>query len=103
MQHRRTIGPARRTSEQLRKPETALPKLSALYNASKSGSDGPPSFEDVRMITFDEAVALLKINKRTISRRIAEGRYLAYGTKGSRRLLFRSIVADIERECGGAR
>ena len=101
MQHRPSKGPARRTSEQLRKPESGLPSLRAQVIAAKQAAKGPTTPDDIRMMTYDEAVALLKINKRTIARRVAEGRYLAYGTKGSRRLLFRSVVADIERECGG--
>lgn len=54
-------------------------------------------FEAARMITFAEAALLLKVDKRTVRRRIAEGRYIAYGTGSGRRILFSSIVADIQR------
>jgi excisionase family DNA binding protein len=31
------------------------------------------------MLTYAEAAALLKVDKRTVRRRIADGRYTAYG------------------------
>lgn len=55
-----------------------------------------PDFETVRMITFAEAAALLKVDKRTVRRRVAEGRYIAYGSGSGRRILFSSIVADVQ-------
>lgn len=57
-------------------------------------------FNDAYMLTYDEAATLLKCNKRTIRRRVAEGRYLAYGEGSGKRLLYRSIVADIQRNIG---
>ncbi len=54
-------------------------------------------FDEARMLTFDEAAELLRVNKRTIRRRVAEGRYLAYGEGSGKRLLYRSILADIQQ------
>jgi excisionase family DNA binding protein len=59
-----------------------------------------PDFEAARMITYAEAASLLKVNKRTIRRRVADGRYIAYGDGCGKRLLYASILADIERTSG---
>lgn len=52
------------------------------------------------MLTYAEAAALLRIDKRTLRRRIAGGRYKAYGEGAGRRVVYSSILADIRRECG---
>jgi excisionase family DNA binding protein len=54
-------------------------------------------FEAARMLTYAEAAALLKVDKRTVRRRVADGRYSAYGDGSGKRILYRSILADIER------
>jgi excisionase family DNA binding protein len=51
------------------------------------------------MLTYAEAAALLKVDKRTIRRRVADGRYTAYGQGCGKRILLRSILADIQRAC----
>ena len=56
-----------------------------------------PSLEAAQMLTYAEAAALLKVDKRTIRRRVAGGRYIAYGDGSGKRLLLRSIIADIQR------
>jgi excisionase family DNA binding protein len=56
-----------------------------------------PGLEAAQMLTYAEAAALLKVDKRTIRRRVAGGRYLAYGDGSGKRLLFTSIIADIQR------
>jgi excisionase family DNA binding protein len=53
--------------------------------------------EPARMLTYAEAAALLKVDKRTIRRRVAGGRYIAYGDGCGKRLLLTSIIADIQR------
>jgi excisionase family DNA binding protein len=50
-----------------------------------------------QMLTYAEAAELLRIDKRTVRRRVAEGRYTAYGEGCGKRILYSSIVADIER------
>lgn len=54
-------------------------------------------FEAARMLTYAEAATLLKVDKRTVRRRVAEGRYTAYGQGSGKRILYRSILADIQR------
>jgi excisionase family DNA binding protein len=54
-------------------------------------------FEAARMLTYAEAAALLKVDKRTVRRRVADGRYTAYGEGSGKRILYRSILADIQR------
>jgi excisionase family DNA binding protein len=56
-----------------------------------------PLFNDARMLKYAEAAVLLKVNKRTIRRRVADGRYVAYGDGSGKRILYSSIVADIQR------
>jgi excisionase family DNA binding protein len=56
-----------------------------------------PSLEAARMLKYEEAAALLKVNKRTIRRRVADGRYVAYGDGSGKRIVYSSIVADIQR------
>lgn len=56
----------------------------------------PP--ESVKMVTYAEAAALLRVDKRTVRRRVAEGRYTAYGEGCGKRILYSSIVADIQKE-----
>ena len=60
-----------------------------------------PALAAAQMVTFAEAVSLLKVTKRTLRRRIAAGRYVAYGEHTGRRILLSSILADIQRESGG--
>jgi excisionase family DNA binding protein len=60
-----------------------------------------PIFNDARMIKYAEAAELLKINKRTVRRRVADGRYIAYGDGSGKRILYSSILADIQRPRGG--
>jgi excisionase family DNA binding protein len=55
------------------------------------------------MLTYKEAADQLKVNKRTIRRRVAAGRYMAYGDGSGKRILSESILADIERNSHGAR
>ena len=55
------------------------------------------------MLTYKEAADQLKVNKRTIRRRVAAGRYMAYGDGSGKRILSQSILADIERNSYGAR
>jgi hypothetical protein len=56
-----------------------------------------PSLAEARMLKYAEAAALLKVDKRTIRRRVAAGRYTAYGENSGKRILYSSIVADIQR------
>lgn len=49
------------------------------------------------MITYAEAAQLLCVDKRTLRRRVAAGRYIAYGDGRGRVLLYSSIIADIQR------
>ncbi|HEU5097592.1 MAG TPA: helix-turn-helix domain-containing protein [Roseiflexaceae bacterium] len=56
-----------------------------------------PSLGAARMLKYAEAAALLKVDKRTVRRRVADGRYVAYGDGSGRRILYSSIVADIQR------
>ena len=56
-----------------------------------------PAFDPAQMLTYAEAVKLLKVDKRTIRRRVAAGRYVAYGDGTGKRLLYSSILADIQR------
>ena len=58
---------------------------------------GDYTFEAARMLKYAEAADLLKVNKRTIRRRVAAGRYVAYGDGSGKRILYSSIVADIQR------
>ncbi len=60
-----------------------------------------PSLESARMLKYAEAAALLKVDKRTVRRRVADGRYVAYGDGSGKRILYSSIVADIQRPRGG--
>ena len=60
-----------------------------------------PDFEAARMVTYAEAAALLKVDKRTIRRRVADGRYIAYGEGSGKRIKFDSILADIQRNSSG--
>jgi excisionase family DNA binding protein len=55
------------------------------------------AFEEARMLKYAEAAKLLKVDKRTIRRRVAAGRYVAYGDGSGKRLLYSSILADIQR------
>jgi excisionase family DNA binding protein len=55
------------------------------------------------MLTYKEAADKLKVNKRTIRRRVAAGRYTAYGDGSGKRILRESILADIERNSTGVR
>ena len=55
------------------------------------------------MLTYKEAADRLKVNKRTIRRRVAAGRYMAYGDGSGKRILCESILADIQRNSNGAR
>jgi excisionase family DNA binding protein len=55
------------------------------------------ALEDLRMLKYKEAADLLKVDKRTIRRRVAAGRYVAYGEGSGKRILYRSIKADIQR------
>lgn len=55
------------------------------------------------MLTYKEAADKLKVNKRTIRRRVADGRYVAYGDGSGKRILAESILADIESNSNGAR
>jgi excisionase family DNA binding protein len=61
-----------------------------------------PVFEAARMLTYAEAAALLKVDKRTVRRRVSARRYIAYGDGSGKRILFSSILADIERHSGEA-
>ena len=56
-------------------------------------------FEGAQMLTYAEAAALLKVDKRTVRRRVADGRYIAYGDGSGKRFLYSSILADIQRNC----
>jgi excisionase family DNA binding protein len=56
-----------------------------------------PSLEAARMLKYAEAAALLNVHKRTVRRRVADGRYTAYGDGSGKRILYSSIVADIQR------
>jgi excisionase family DNA binding protein len=49
------------------------------------------------MLTYSELAAILKLNTRTIRRRVAAGRYIAYGDGAGRRILYQSVLEDIER------
>ncbi len=60
-------------------------------------------FEAARMITYAEAAALLKVDKRTVRRRVAGGRYIAYGEGCGKRILYQSILADIQRNSSEVR
>lgn len=51
-----------------------------------------------QMLTYAEAAELLRVDKRTVRRRVAAGRYTAYGEGCGKRILYSSIVADIQRE-----
>ncbi len=53
--------------------------------------------DPAQMLKYDEAAKLLKVDKRTIRRRVAAGRYIAYGDGSGKRLLYDSILADIQR------
>jgi excisionase family DNA binding protein len=55
------------------------------------------------MLTYKEAADQLKVTKRTIRRRVAAGRYMAYGDGSGKRILCESVLADIERNSNGAR
>jgi excisionase family DNA binding protein len=55
------------------------------------------------MLTYKEAADRLKVNKRTIRRRVTAGRYLAYGDGSGKRILCESILADIQHKSNGAR
>jgi hypothetical protein len=66
----------------------------------KKSDDLPVSEADLRMIDYADAVKLLRVTKRTIRRRVAKGRYLAYGDGSGRKLLLSSIWADIQRQIG---
>lgn len=52
------------------------------------------------LLTYAEAAELLAIKPRTLSRRIAAGRYRTYGEGNGKRILYSSILADIRRACG---
>lgn len=60
-----------------------------------------PDLESASMLTYAEAAALLKVSKRTVRRRVADGRYVAYGHGSGKRILSSSILADIQCVCGG--
>ena len=62
-----------------------------------------PAFDAARMLKYAEAAALLKVDKRTIRRRVAAGRYMAYGDGSGKRIKFDSILADIQRQRSGGR
>ncbi|GAB4443219.1 MAG: hypothetical protein OHK0015_42880 [Chloroflexi bacterium OHK40] len=61
---------------------------------------GPEPAKVRPLLTYAEACALLAINFRTLSRRIAAGRYRTYGEGNGKRILYSSILDDIRRECG---
>jgi excisionase family DNA binding protein len=61
---------------------------------------GDHNLDPMRMLKYAEAAELLKVDKRTIRRRVAAGRYIAYGDGSGKRLLYSSILADIERNSG---
>ena len=65
-------------------------------------NQSPDQLDDFRMLTYAEAAELLKVDKRTIRRRVAKGRYSAYGDGPGKRILFRSIVADVQQHSTGA-
>jgi excisionase family DNA binding protein len=68
------------------------------YNQGAEGHQGPPKLRP--LLTYAEAAELLAINTRTLSRRIAAGRYRTYGEGNGKRILYSSILDDIRRECG---
>jgi hypothetical protein len=69
-------------------------KPNAAHEAASPISEG-------QMLAYAEVMTLLKISKRTIRRRVAEGRYIAYGNNTGKRILYQSILADIERNSTG--
>jgi hypothetical protein len=55
------------------------------------------SFDKVRMLKYSEAAELLKVDRRTVHRRVTAGRYIAYGNGSGKRILLKSIIDDIQR------
>jgi len=60
------------------------------------------AYDSVRMLTYAEVATLLRVDKRTVRRRVANGRYTAYGEGSGKRILYHSILDDIERTSGEA-
>ncbi len=52
------------------------------------------------MLTYAQAVQLLAVTTRTVRRRVANGQYLTYGEGCGKRVLYPSILSDIQRSCG---
>lgn len=69
-------------------------------NHSQADQGRPEPAKLRPLLTYAEAAELLAINTRTLSRRIAAGRYRTYGEGNGKRVLHSSILADIRRECG---
>lgn len=68
------------------------------HDHSAQSKQEPTKFRP--LLTYAEAAELLAIKPRTLSRRIAAGRYLTYGEGNGKRVLHSSILADIRRSCG---
>jgi excisionase family DNA binding protein len=61
----------------------------------------PPTVQAAQMLTYAEVAALVRVDKRTVRRRVADGRYVAYGEGCGKRILYSSVLADIERHRSG--
>ena len=59
------------------------------------------ALNDAQLITYTDAASLLCVDKRTIRRRVSAGRYIAYGTGSGKRIIYSSILADIQRYSTG--
>jgi excisionase family DNA binding protein len=64
-------------------------------------SNTAASFEAAQMLTYAEVAELVRVDKRTVRRRVANGRYTAYGDGCGKRILYSSVLADIERHRSG--
>lgn len=62
----------------------------------------PINIEAVRMLRYSEVAELLKVDRRTVRRRVAAGRYIAYGEGSGKRILYASVLDDIRRNSSGA-